>query len=416
MKNIAFVFPGQGSQYIGMGRTLADNFLVAKKVFEEAKSFCGYDVLDFCDNDSYRSLINSPKALVALLVVTIAAFRVLKAETMIQPKYLAGYSFGELSALVASDAISFEDALKISMHKGKSVQSISQKIKSAMTAIDGVDCKMIERECRRLSNKNKFLNIAVFNSNTKLVVSGDVELVEKLEKILKKQHIIFNRLEIEAPFHSPYFKKAATKAKKELSKYNIKKPSIPIVSSLSASILNNKKEIVNSLSQHLVQPVRWRETIEYLRDDTQIIIEVGPKRILSSVIENMETYSFSSPKDLPLIQEKFNLSKKDILDIMGRCMGAAMSVRNFNVEEKGYKEKVIKPYQGVKKSLLGYRENKKEPSIVDVIDAFEMLRSVLAGKMVDIKEAEEVIKRVYYEYPKLVFIYKLDQIWKIKKM
>jgi [acyl-carrier-protein] S-malonyltransferase len=310
MINVAFIFPGQGAQYVGMGDSLCDEYSIVRKTFKEASDVCGYNILNFCRESNYGELINSEKSLSALLTISIAIYRVFEKNVNIEPGYLTGYSFGELTALVCAESISFEDALKISLYKGKVIREVIDKTNSGMTAIDGIRDFEIKKICKKLSKQNNYINIGVFNSETNVVVSGDIDLIEKLEKILKIKKIQYNRLEIIAPFHSNYFNEVILKLEQEIKKYKIKKPCIPTVSSLTANPLKNKNEIIYSLSKHFIKPVQWSKTIDFLiNKKTEKIIEIGPKKILSSGIKkknkNIEIYSFSSSQDMNNIKNIF---------------------------------------------------------------------------------------------------------------
>lgn len=420
MMKIALIFPGQGSQYIGMGKTLCAKYKIAKKTFNEASKVCGFDVLKFSSSSTYFELINSEKALPVLLTATVAAFRVFNEAIKLEPKYFAGYSFGELSALVCSESISFSDALKISLRKGTIIREVAKKEKSAMLSVDGVNIKNVDKICKKLSTKKEFINIALYNSNRSCVVSGSIKLIEKFEESIKGKNLELNRLEIEAPFHSLYFKKASIDSKEELREYTIKIPEIPVISSLSAKVLKGKNEIINSISDHLVKPVLWSKTLDYLiNKKVEVIIEIGPKKILTSSIKKLNKfkryYSFSSPNDILAIKNDFILSKDDFLGIMSRCMGAAMSVGNFNNDSDDYNKKVVEPYGKMKSKLNYFRSNKKNPSFEDIIFYFNMLKNILLGKKIGKREIEAIALSVYIENGKLEYIKELNNVWKIVK-
>jgi [acyl-carrier-protein] S-malonyltransferase len=415
MKNIAFVFPGQGSQYVGMGESICRDYKIARNIFKQASDVCGYDILAFCCEGNYRSLVNSPKSLPALLTVTYAIYNILIKEIKITPVYFAGYSFGELSALLCSRAISFEDALKIAVYKSRLIQKVSREIKGAMIAVDDFNSKKLEKICKDLSTKNDYLNIAIYNSDKNTIVSGSLYLVKKLEKILQRDNIKLNRLAIETPFHSPYFKKDSFNSKSEINKYKIKKPLIPVISSLNAKILKNKKEIINSLSDHLFMPVNWSNSLDFLRNRVDTIVEVGPKKVLSSRIENFEVFSFSSSKDLSKIKENFSFTKKEIMGIMAECIKEAISVRNLNEDDVKYEIKVVVPCKKIQKRLGSYKKSSIEPELKDIYDSFLMLKSVLRGKLVEEREVKKMFKCLCEKNKKLQYFKEFKDICKIKK-
>lgn len=420
MSKIAFIFPGQGSQYVGMGVSLCKKYPVAQKIFQEASDVCGYDLLDFCARATYKKLLNSEKSLPALLTVSVAIFYVFREWISLEAKYFAGYSFGELTALVCSKSIDFRDALKIALYKSEQIKNTTVKTKSAMTSIDGLESQEVEKICIALSKKNSFIKVGIYNSKENTVVSGDCGLVEKLEENLKCRNILFNRLEMKAPFHTPYFKKSSFEIGKEMMKYQIKKPLTPVLSSVTVSLLGSKEEIIESVSGHFCQPVQWSKTMDYLLSKKiEIVIEIGPKKIVSSLLAKdgrmKEVYSFSDPRDFPVIKERFILDKEEILSIMTKCIRELVSVRNLNENDTEYYRIVTEPYRKIKNKIDFYRLDENYPENKDVVDSFVMLKNGLIGKLLKKSEIELILKVLYDEHKKLSYITELDDIWKIKK-
>lgn len=280
MKKFAAVFPGQGSQSVGMFADFMDNEIVAK-TYEEANAALGYDLKDITLNGPESELNKTEVTQPAILTASVAAYRVLEAKGF-KPAAVAGHSLGEYSALVAAGVISFADAVKLVRLRGKAMQEAVPAGVGAMAAVLGLEDQVIVDVCNEVSTENDKVWAANFNTPGQVVISGNKGAVDRaLEQFTAKGAKRVVPLAVSAPSHCPLMQKAADALKEELSKIQINDASIPVYVNVLAKPLTKKEEIIDALVKQLTMPVRWVETVNQLKaDGVEALIEVGPNKVL----------------------------------------------------------------------------------------------------------------------------------------
>lgn len=280
MKKFAAVFPGQGSQSVGMFADFMDNEFVAK-TYEEANAALGYDLKDITLNGPESELNKTEVTQPAILTASVAAYRVLEAKGF-KPAAVAGHSLGEYSALVAAGVISFADAVKLVRLRGKAMQEAVPAGVGAMAAVLGLEDQVIVDVCNEVSTENDKVWAANFNTPGQVVISGNKGAVDRaLEQFTAKGAKRVVPLAVSAPSHCPLMQKAADALKEELSKIQINDASIPVYVNVLAKPLTKKEEIIDALVKQLTMPVRWVETVNQLKaDGVEALIEVGPNKVL----------------------------------------------------------------------------------------------------------------------------------------
>ncbi|MEA3363897.1 MAG: ACP S-malonyltransferase [Thermodesulfobacteriota bacterium] len=288
----AFVFPGQGSQYSGMGKDLAENFNAAKLVFEEANDALGFDISTLCFSGSEDDLKLTANTQPAILTTSIAALRVLQKETDLFPSFVAGHSLGEYSALVASDSLTFAAAVKTVRQRGTFMQEAVPIGVGAMAAIMGIEGEDLLQLCQDAA-AGEIVAPANYNSPGQIVIAGHTTAVERAIALAKergaKRALL---LPVSAPFHSTLMAPAAQRLQTELESINVAPLTCPVVSNVEAIPYQEEGRVKALLVEQVCAPVRWDESIQKMKDlGVTRYVEIGPGRVLCSLIKRIDRSS-----------------------------------------------------------------------------------------------------------------------------
>ncbi len=285
----AFVFPGQGSQYSGMGKDLAENFSTAKHLYEEANDLLGFDLEALCFSGSEDDLKLTANTQPAILTTSIAALRVIQEETDLFPAYVAGHSLGEYSALVCSGSLSFADAVRTVRQRGTFMQEAVPVGVGAMAAIMGVEKEELLNLCQEAA-QGEVVVPANFNSSAQIVIAGHKTAVERAIVLAKERGAKRAMLlPVSAPFHSPLMAPAAQRLKAELQQVSVAPLDCPLVSNVEATPYQDESRVKSLLEQQVCAPVRWSESIQSMKDSgVTRYIEIGPGRVLSGLNKRLD--------------------------------------------------------------------------------------------------------------------------------
>jgi len=301
----AILFPGQGSQVIGMGSEFYNNFSSVKKIFFEAdeklKFKISKTILEGPENELKLTQNTQP----AILLVSYSIFTVLKNEfnfNLEQIKYFAGHSLGEYSALLCANSLSFQDALHLLFERGKSMQEAVPIGQGSMIAIFGSEIEEINNFILQLKNKG-VCEIANDNAQRQTIVSGNIESIEELKNILKKNKKKCVTLPVSAPFHCSLMNHAAIKMKEKIDNTNFTKPDYEIISNVTSLPTVNPEDIKKLLVQQIYSKVRWRESILFMATKKiNDFIEIGPGKVLTGlakrILPNSNSFSINSIDDI----------------------------------------------------------------------------------------------------------------------
>ena len=280
MSKLAFVFPGQGAQSVGMGKDFYDKFDIAKKLFDEADDALGYSIKKMCFEGSEDDLKLTENTQPAILVVSVIAAELLKAEG-ITPDIAGGHSLGEYSALVAAGSLKFSDAVKLVHKRGQFMQEAVPVGEGSMAAIIGLDDEVIVENCKKASEVGA-VQAVNFNCPGQTVIAGTVAGVDKAVELLKsagaKKAVV---LPVSAPFHSTLMKPAAEKLSAELDKVEIHDAACSIAANFTGELETESAKIKSNLVSQADHPVKWIDCVKSMKNfGAEIFIECGPGKTL----------------------------------------------------------------------------------------------------------------------------------------
>ena len=284
---LAFIFPGQGSQYKGMGKDFYDDFPIARQVFEESSDRIGMDMAELCFNSDEEELSLTANAQPAILTASIAIHNVLRNEIEIEPDYVAGHSLGEYTALVASGAMNFSDAVYTVRKRGEFMQNSVPLGVGTMAAIIGLSGPDIIEICNSVSGPDNIVSPANFNSSVQTVISGHTEAVQKASEKAKEsgaKRVV--PLNVSAPFHCVLMSDAAEKLREVLSGVIFNDLSVPVVTNVYAEANTDNTKILDIMVDQMVKPVKWMDSVKYMYNcNVDRFIEIGPGNVLTGLIK-----------------------------------------------------------------------------------------------------------------------------------
>ena len=288
---IGLLCPGQGSQFVGMGRDLADAFPVAKQTFEEADEALGFSISRLCWEGPEDELTLTKNAQPAILAHSIAVWRILEAEKPLTVALAAGHSLGEFSAYTAAGAFGLSDALRCVRRRGELMYESGTARPGTMAAVLGLDDAAAEAACQRASAEaNGIVIPANYNSPGQLVISGDVEAVRKAEDLLKEagaKRVL--PLNVSGAFHSPLMEVAVEGLQNALDGFTLRDPAFPVVSNVTTEPVADATTAVELLLRQLTSPVRWSESVQRMRaDGVERFIEIGPGSVLTGLLKRID--------------------------------------------------------------------------------------------------------------------------------
>lgn len=309
---VAFTFPGQGSQTVGMGKALAETFFEANAVFEAVDEALGQKLSDIIFNGSLETLTLTENAQPALMAVSVAAIRVLEARGLSirgHAAYVAGHSLGEYSALAAAGSITVADAARLLRIRGRAMQAAVPPGVGAMAALIGVELPQAQAIAVEAA-EDQICSAANDNGGGQVVISGHKSAVERAIEIAKAKGVKRAMLlPVSAPFHSALMAPAAMVMEDALAKVAIKPPAVPVVANVLATPLTDPEEIRKRLVEQVTGVVRWRESMLWLADaGVMTFVEVGAGKVLSGlvkrIVDGAETLTAGTPQDIDAVVAK----------------------------------------------------------------------------------------------------------------
>jgi len=285
MVQSAYIFPGQGSQFVGMAK---EDFESQKSLFEKADEFLGFSISSIMFDGPEEELIKTSNSQPALVLASYARYlNELQENDGCKPEYVAGHSLGEYTALVAAEALSFESAIKLVRKRGELMEAAVSQLSGGMMAVLGLRDEVVEEINKELGEG---IYVANYNSPGQVVLSGEKHLLEKAEGAFKsagaKRVVMLN---VSGPFHSPFMKPAADLFAVEIEKIDIAMPTIKYISNVSAQYVSEPEELKQLLVKQIYSPVRWVEVVTRLCKNNEVEFkEIGPGRVLTGLVKKIK--------------------------------------------------------------------------------------------------------------------------------
>jgi [acyl-carrier-protein] S-malonyltransferase len=304
MAKIACIFPGQGSQFVGMGKDLFEASAVAREAFEIANEVLGYDLVKICFEGPEETLRETRYTQPAILAHSVAVWRMLEGGGVL-PAFVAGHSVGEYSALVASGVLGYTDALRLVRVRAEAMYSSGVETPGSMAAIIGMPEEALEgllREARDVG----IIEPANYNSPVQIAVSGQTDAVMKAIEVARshgaKRAI---RLNVSGAFHSPLMRVAEAELASALERINFEDATIPVVANVTGTAVTAGKELAGLLKKQLTMPVLWSQSMVYLRArGVDTFVEVGPGKVLCGLMKRIDSAAWCKPcSDIEAIQD-----------------------------------------------------------------------------------------------------------------
>jgi len=286
--SVAYIFPGQGSQYPGMGRNLVENFPIAQRIFEEADEALQFSISELCFHGSVDDLQLTENTQPAILAVSAAVLRTMESEGFPRPDFVAGHSLGEYSGLLAAGALTLSDAIRTVRSRGRYMQEAVPVGTGAMAAVVGVPLNEIEAACAEAS-QGEICAPANINSQTQVVIAGNTDAVDRASELLKSRgarRVL--KLNVSAPFHCALMIPAQERLAVDLEAARFDDLQVPLVTNVDAAVVGKAALARDSLIRQVSSPVRWLESVELLiKEGVDTFVEVGPGKVLTGLMRQI---------------------------------------------------------------------------------------------------------------------------------
>jgi [acyl-carrier-protein] S-malonyltransferase len=291
MSQTAFLFPGQGSQYVGMGQDLYEAHPEVRSIFDQANDVLGFALSELCFNGPEETLKDTINTQPAIFVTSVALLRALESNKLQPPGFVAGHSLGEYSALMAAGAMDFATGLQLVRERGRLMKEAGERSPGGMAAVLGLETEVVDQVCRQAREETRgILQVANYNSPGQIVISGDFktrDVAIELAKAAGARRVV--PLAVSIASHSPLMECIVDEFRQAVEAVEFRRPAVPVVANVSAAPLESVEAIQEELVQQLTSPVRWVESIRYMiGQGVTEFVEIGPKDVLKKLMRRID--------------------------------------------------------------------------------------------------------------------------------
>ncbi|NUT49951.1 MAG: ACP S-malonyltransferase [Saccharothrix sp.] len=351
MKDLVIVFPGQGSQFAGMGKKWFDGHESVRDRFGQASDIVGYSLADLCFTAPPAEVTRTRFAQVSLLVLGYAMYEVMTDGRKIPVSYLTGHSLGEITALLAAGAMTFEDAVRLVKVRGEAMESCVAGSGTGMIAVVRMPVTDVEECVEEFNSGGHFVQVANYNAEAQTVLSGTVDDLKGVTARLEDRGAKVVKLNVAGAFHSTFMADAMPEYTKALDAVDFTEPAVPVYSNVTGEVHGSPQAIREALAVQLTSPVRWSGIVASLvARKAAVWVEVGPKQVLKKLLTGAvgsgEVHSFDEePEKVRAVLDQLVELKEREPGLVGLCLGAAAATRNRNFDAAEYDEGVVLPYR-----------------------------------------------------------------------
>lgn len=396
MKKLAIIFPGQGSQYIGMGKPAYEAHASIRSLFDQASHLLQLDFKHLCFEGQAAELNRTENTQPALLLCSVAAYQVFRKQTGLTPAWLAGHSLGELSALVCAEALSVDDGLQLARARGLAMANCTRNEAMGMSAVTKLSRTKVEAICRSIPGFGTTFVIANYNAPQQQVLSGRIDALEAAAQALRGAGASIIPLRVSGPFHSPFMQPAAEQVRAQLARTALRAPKIPVISNVDARPHGDAASIADRLVEQLTRPVLWEDTLHYLDEQhADVFIDVGPgdmfKNMIGYVLPDATSFSLKLDDQEAMARELSAdiAARRERPNVLGKCLAVAVCTRNRNWGLADFERGVVVPYEQIRAQYEEVKQAGRAPTAEQSKEALRLLRQILETKQTPREEIRE---------------------------
>ncbi len=405
MYKLAFLFPGQGAHFVGMGKGIYDQYQIVRDTFDEIERVSQIDVKKLCFEGRLAELSRTRNAHICTLACALSAFRVFMQEVGYVPQFLAGHSLGEYIALTAAGVWSLEDAVKLISLRAEIADRAAKESDGGMSIVENVSNEEVARVVNELAAQGKKVYISSYTTRNQTAISGNADDMRECEEQLFQLGANITPLFGSAPYHSKLMSPYVEELKDAIRQIKTNPFRYPVISNVTGRPYKSVDELPESLAKHFSQTVLWTDTMDYLDEKgISLIIEMSPKNLLTNIVksdhEDMKAICLCNKMEREEIFDLYQnteIYSKHIPTIITKCLVAAVSTPNKNWDNEAYEKGVVKPYGRIQEIQDQYTANTIELDQGIKKEVLSLLKCIFETKMLPKEEQQEWFSQILEE-------------------